>query len=95
MPPTSPFFADQFNQKITKHGQTPLDRPAQGRLRRFHRQVKMVSHQDIRVDLPPELVRRLKKRHQKSLGRTWVLEQIPPIISPIDYVMQRSWVFDP
>jgi hypothetical protein len=47
------------------------------------------------VDLPPELVRRLKQRDQKSLGRTGVLEQIPAIVSPIDHVMQRSWVFDP
>ncbi len=55
----------------------------------------MISHNDIGMDPPPISLRRLRQRGNKRFCRALGFKHILPIISSIDYVIERSRIFDP
>jgi hypothetical protein len=56
--------------------------------------MKMVAHQTIGVNLPSSLAAGLAERGQKALAILVVSEDVPPLISAIDHMINRSGVFN-
>ena len=52
--------------------------------------MKVVSHDHIRVDPPIKPRRRFPERAHEGRGGSISIEQISPIVSPIDYVITRA-----
>jgi hypothetical protein len=70
-------------QMLTCSGLTPFGSPV------------VVPHHHIRVQLPPMHRARLPQRLLKRLRRPRRLKHIPPVITPVDHVIQRPLVLDP
>ena len=65
---------------------------AQIRLRRLHRQMKMIAHDHVRVDPPAEALSRFLQRAFKSLRRSFRSKYGPAIIATVDDVITRPLV---
>ena len=65
------------------------------RIRRFHSEMEMIGHQHISMDLPAKLSASLKEGSKKDLCRPNALEQVMPVVSSIEDMVDRSGKFDP
>lgn len=68
---------------------------AQVRLRRFHRQVKVIPHDDEGVHPPAKPLRRLEQAPLERLRRPLPHKQIAPVIAAIDHVITRPRELQP
>ena len=59
-------------------------------LRGLHREMKMVSHDDKRVQPPSGFLPRLEQARLKRLRRAVSGKQIPAVVPPIDHVVTGS-----
>jgi len=71
----------------------PLHSRHQIRFRRPHRQVVVITHDHIRVYLPPASIHRLQQRLLEPLPSATLREKILPVIPTADHVIDRIFEF--
>ena|GEM_PF-6212655 len=67
---------------------------AQGWLRSLDGQMKVVAHEHVGVNPPAEFLGTFKQSAHKCCSRAFAGKQIPPIVPPVDHMVQSTWKFD-
>jgi hypothetical protein len=87
--------------KTAKSGLTPSDRPQpvhaldEVRLRSLEREVVVIAHESVGVDAPAHEGLGFADRCEKGLRFGRGEEEISPVITAVDDVVDRPWELDP
>ena len=85
-----PGFAPESVEPCRPRALQPFHAGAQVWLGCLHCEVEVVSHDDKRVQPPPEFCPRLEQAGLKRLRRAVSGKQIPAVVPPIDHVVTGS-----